>query len=273
MKHKKLKGFTLIELIVVMALFAMLLVMLSALIKPINRLFTNTKDADTASTAADGIGDYITNSLRFADNMYILTGFETLPKIKTGASEEAAIDSFCREAGLDTSNPADMDRIRVIYVVNELRSSGVYSPTATVSDEMLKTSSCWTKGQYVGRVFRSRGYNVCDLDTSFPHIALGHAYYGENDFLIEFENNLTADGSVKATDTSEIRLRVSKLGHDNTPMNSHDNFVENVTQSTVRLANSSFSSCFRVIHYGDPEAGSGATSGTRTWIIYTTPIE
>lgn len=287
MKQKNLKGFTLVELMIVIAIFSMLMLMISAFFKPIASLFKNVSDMDTQQTAADGINEYIASSVRFADNMYILTGFETLPTgiHRGGGTYQNIPDHFCEAAGLTT--PADKARIRVIYVTNEIRTTGTYTPGAPVSAEMKGTSSLWSQeefiggawvpGQYTGRVFASSGPTICDLNTTFASPALGHGYYGKNDFLIEFENNLTDTGAVKATDKNELRLRTSTLRHDATPTDSTDNAVENVTQNTVRFTNSDLSSCFRVIKYGDMDGArnmvSGGTPGTRTWIIYTLPVE
>lgn len=71
MKKKLLKGFTLIELIIVMALFSILMVMVMSVIKPISDLFSDSKQFVTDTTVADQIGKFITKNIQYSSNVYI----------------------------------------------------------------------------------------------------------------------------------------------------------------------------------------------------------
>lgn len=72
MKIKKsLKGFTLIELILSMALFAVLMVMVLFIFKPIAALSDNTKQYTGDRTVLEQSGKFVTERLKFATKAYI----------------------------------------------------------------------------------------------------------------------------------------------------------------------------------------------------------
>lgn len=72
---KKLKGFTLLELIVVMAIFSGIAVGAMAMIKPAMQLFNKTASQEDASADIDNISRYIQDNLRYADRVNIYYGY------------------------------------------------------------------------------------------------------------------------------------------------------------------------------------------------------
>ncbi len=65
-KNSKLKGFTLIELIIVLAIFSALMVLIMSFIDPVSRQMTDTSVRERTAAYADNISDYIDGSLRHA---------------------------------------------------------------------------------------------------------------------------------------------------------------------------------------------------------------
>lgn len=65
-KNSKLKGFTLIELIIVLAIFSALMVLIMSFIDPVSRQMTDTSVRERTASYADNISDYIDGSLRHA---------------------------------------------------------------------------------------------------------------------------------------------------------------------------------------------------------------
>lgn len=278
MKQKKLKGFTLVELMVVVALLGLLMLMITAFIKPIGALFKSVSDMDTKQTAADGINEYILGSIKYADNLYMFTDFDTFPTrldyMKDDGTRDtmSVMDVFYKESGLDPSNLADVERIKVIYVVNDA-VSGPATPQSY--------ASVWGNGEtYLGRVFRSdrlvvNDGDIYDLQTNFPPKALGDGYYGKNDFFIMFRNTLTPSGNLTDSTKDEIRITTQRVNHTT-------GGYEEKTENTAAMLNASLSNCFRVINGPNTPSeidssyyatdGTG-TSGRKTWIIYTTPKE
>lgn len=73
-KIKKLKGFTLIELIIVMAIFGIIMFASLQLMLPVGNQFTSTAEYEGARASIDNIKRYLDGSLRYADRMVICAG-------------------------------------------------------------------------------------------------------------------------------------------------------------------------------------------------------
>jgi len=74
MKKKILKGFTLIELIVVMAIFSLLMAGALALVDPVSKIHKNASDFEKTYAYVDNIQDYLQDSLKYAENVWIYQG-------------------------------------------------------------------------------------------------------------------------------------------------------------------------------------------------------
>ena len=86
-KTKMLKGFTLVELVVVMAIFSMIMFGALALILPVSNQFRSTVKFENVRSNLDNIRLYIEGSLRYADRVHIYTGTD-------GSSIGTAVDKF-----------------------------------------------------------------------------------------------------------------------------------------------------------------------------------
>ncbi len=64
--NQKLKGFTLIELIVVMAIFSVIMFGAMQLIQPVSNIFTTTYKQESVAASTDNIKRYIESNLRYA---------------------------------------------------------------------------------------------------------------------------------------------------------------------------------------------------------------
>ena len=71
MKNKKVKGFTLIELIIVMAVFSVIMFGALQLIEPTSRIYTRSYNQENASAAVDNIKRYLEEELRYAEAIRI----------------------------------------------------------------------------------------------------------------------------------------------------------------------------------------------------------
>jgi prepilin-type N-terminal cleavage/methylation domain-containing protein len=70
-KFKKLKGFTLIELIIVMAIFSVVMFSALQLITPVGNLFSSTSQYEGARSVLDNIKRYFDGTIRYADKVYL----------------------------------------------------------------------------------------------------------------------------------------------------------------------------------------------------------
>lgn len=74
-KRKRLSGFTLLELVVVMAIFSAIAVGALAMIRPAMQLFHKTSAQEGAAADIDNISRYIQDNLRYADRVNIYYGY------------------------------------------------------------------------------------------------------------------------------------------------------------------------------------------------------
>jgi prepilin-type N-terminal cleavage/methylation domain-containing protein len=70
----KLKGFTLIELIVVMAIFGAIMFAAMGLMSPVGKQFSSTSQYENARSSIDNVSRYISGTLRYADRCMICAG-------------------------------------------------------------------------------------------------------------------------------------------------------------------------------------------------------
>lgn len=77
MKKRTSKGFTLIELIIVMAVFSIIMLGAMSLVDPVTKINTKASTNERTSAYVDNIQNYLQGSLQYADNLWVYQG--TLP--------------------------------------------------------------------------------------------------------------------------------------------------------------------------------------------------
>ena len=167
MKNKLLKGFTLIELIIVMAILSILMVGIMQMMKPIRETYVDSTYYESQRNTQSGIATYITESLRFATKMGIYNEQES------GISNLSdAIAKFTAATGYTAAADGDLN---VITINN-------------------KTQYKYNNAVSYGRILRSK-----DSTGTTSRLALGEAYYGQYTYSI----NVVPTGTVdKHDDTS-----------------------------------------------------------------------
>lgn len=71
---KNLKGFTLVELIIVMAIFSILMAGVLSLIDPVSRIMTSANISEKTYSYVNTIQTYVEDSLKYAENLHVYTG-------------------------------------------------------------------------------------------------------------------------------------------------------------------------------------------------------
>ncbi|MBR6967935.1 MAG: type II secretion system protein [Ruminococcus sp.] len=103
MKKIMKKGFTLVELIVVMAVFSLLLVGVMALTGPVSRMFSNTSLAEKTYSYANNIQIYLQGKLEYAEDIYVLTSDKINPTgVVTDVQKDALAEQFRKDHFLNT---------------------------------------------------------------------------------------------------------------------------------------------------------------------------
>ncbi len=88
--NKIKKGFTLLELIIVMAIFSILMVGVMALIKPVSNMFKNTAISEKTYSYANNVQQYLQSKLEYAEDVYVGTSSK-MTLTSDGEANNAAI--------------------------------------------------------------------------------------------------------------------------------------------------------------------------------------
>ena len=173
---KKLKAFTLVELIVAIAVFGILMTGIMQMVEPISQTATNAKVMNDQRNVENAIVRYIGENLRVATNLYIVEG----------GTPQAAVNAFL------AAKPVD------IYG-NEITDASKVSVIAFDGSEIYtypKDSSPEYSGRLIrkidGKTLTSSPFSKagCKEDGSGTYyMALGQSYYQQGDYYLNVELN------------------------------------------------------------------------------------
>jgi prepilin-type N-terminal cleavage/methylation domain-containing protein len=194
---RKIRGFTLVELIVVMAIITILTAGILRLFAPIRNSYRDATYYQTKRDACNSISRYITESVRYAQYIGVYSSSE-VGTDNTGAVKAAQnlLDSLSN-ATTGFNLPKEQinaigPKIKVIEIDYSANNSGNYS-------------SKFGNRVYSGRLWRYNfsspsAYANTSTDAvagrynspSDSHMVLGKAYYGDSSFGIKvtYDNNL-----------------------------------------------------------------------------------
>lgn len=177
---KKIRGFTLVELIIVMFIMTVLMAALMQLMKPIRSTYVDATYYEAQRTTQNGVVQYLTESLRYATNMGIYNEM-------SGVSNESdAISKFKTATGL-----TDESKFNIITIDN-------------------KTAYTYNNETVYGRLLRSK-----DVSAGTSRVALGDAYYGKYTYSINVEpagvSEQKVGGTVVGKSFTGLSVTVSSL--------------------------------------------------------------
>ncbi|MDE5557665.1 MAG: prepilin-type N-terminal cleavage/methylation domain-containing protein [Ruminococcus sp.] len=132
MENKKnLKGFTLVELIVVMAVFGIIMLGAMQFLDPVSRMMKGSSLQEANSATVDNIKRYFEGTLRYASSVYVYNGdlkeySGSNPVLITGANEEERqkkavtnfVDSYFRDKA-DSNNDPIKGEVHVMKIDND----------------------------------------------------------------------------------------------------------------------------------------------------------
>lgn len=254
---KKTKGFTLIELIIVMAVMSILMVGIMQLMKPIRSTFVDSTYYESERNTQSGIATYIAESVRYATNL----GIYTEGKSNSGASASDlpsvsnvvdAITQFKTDTGI-----TDDSKINVITIDN-------------------KTAYTYNNGKYHGRLVRTKaapatGFtaNASKAGTTEARLALGDAYYGENTYSIGVTPT-TAGASITVSSLISNSLNTKASSDKEITMNEVNGSTLVTTNADVRCYNIDTSKTVGGV-FSTAYADTTTTTGVNTYIVFTLP--
>lgn len=279
MKYK-FKGFTLVELIVVMALISIIMVGVMRLFTPIRTVYVDAFQYEAQRNSQNGVVKYITESVRFAADMGIYNDGIT------SASEavDAFATAYCTANAIDSSKEdavkaAIKTHAEVIIIANDNNNAHTYRG---------KT--------YTGRLIRRKNVGTATSIPSDPslttaaytddwRIAMGEAYYGENSFSINLTvkdgdssvspavpaDGTADDGMLNVTVSSSRNGKrdITNAGKDTTTVTPNVNRGAVLCRNLVNGGNGVNSAgIFDVSKYATPSTGSSTTAGKKTYIVF-----
>lgn len=259
MKKKFLKGFTLVELIVVMAIMVILMAALMHMMKPIRSTFVDSTYYESERNTQSGISRYISESIRYATNLGIYTDGKSNSSAGPGdLSSVNSVTDAIKQFKIDTG-VTDESKINIITIDN-------------------KTAYTYNNATYYGRLVRSKDVpasgsftsNAAVAGTSEGRLALGDAYYGKNTYSINITpttngvsitiSSILSD-SLKEKSATDKDLSISEVSGSKLVSTQADICCYNIDSSKTSIGGK-FSTNY---------AGTTTTSGVNTYIIFTLP--
>lgn len=225
----KLKGFTLVELIVVSALISILMLAMVKMFQPIRQTYVDTTQFAAQRTAQNGIVQYITESVRYSTDLGVYDSVKGVSSASGAVSLFAT--EYCKNAGLvnqttgaaispyTTSDvalvTAEIQKYAEVIIIDN--STTHYSKSFTGrlirrKVDMNPASASAVAGNpafvYVSASNARGAAKVLDTASAAKwRVAMGEAYYGENTYYINVSFNDT-DGDSKP-DGKDGLLKVS----------------------------------------------------------------
>lgn len=293
---KRFKGFTLVELIVVMAIMTILMAAIMNMMKPIRSTYVDSTLYEAQRNTQTGIAQYLSESTRYAAAMGIYTKgesatytFGTSNVNRNVTDVAAAAEYFLDDAsGLTTANLISdaSKRSAAVAAANTLRSD-LEQHVQIITINEVDDNFTYNNKDYYGRLLRKKGTSAVTANaevqgTSECRLALGNAYYGESDYSIKVDFDDTAGNR-------SVKYTVSSVPHSTLMPNTVVS-----TESFVPLANLDIDTSFcemraaklgisseniSLMGIGSPYSdslmydGNSQTVGNVTYIIFITPYE
>ncbi len=186
---KAVKGFTLVELIIAIALMSVLMVMVGLIMKPISQVFADTTSYTEDRYVMDGIGQFLDENLKYADNILVVYNKEYYP-IQNPTSDYEVSDDGNIESKLNVDYPLMTDaekeayckRIQAIAIINDVDPFGAGGLGQEYKNEHFINNS---GDKQLGRIYKSAYIpSKGERDT---WLVGGEAFYGEGSYFINLE--------------------------------------------------------------------------------------
>ncbi len=230
MKKKKLKGFTLVELVIVMAIFTILMAAVMALIDPVARMMKKATVQEANAAAVDNVKRYIEGNLKYANaieaHMGALTNTTdlTMLDVSTDVAKDNAIktvaENFAQQYYINKSQYYDHDiggankpfqgKIRIMEIdnvnggrINEYVVDFEAGYTYLEADNNIASS---TYQQFVNKKIEPAKIIDIDSDGDIVEVnsdVINPAYYENYRFFIEPGYKELAATTIEAGDDDE----------------------------------------------------------------------
>jgi prepilin-type N-terminal cleavage/methylation domain-containing protein len=302
--NRKVKAFTLIELIVVIAIFGIIMAGLMNFYKPLRATYLDSTMYEEMRTSQDGILEYLCENTRYAEKLSMYDEGATVPKDDlpsygsnmTITSPTAAYKAFVDANSLSGS---DLKRVQIIVInrSTEYNAQGYIAtsePTTKRFTGRLITNILRT-GDHDSPTadgFDARGARTLSSSASGDtYMALGGGYYGESnyDIFVDYEKTFGASGDSYAggitfavqnglRNTGNIVTGDAVYGDSTVTVNADGSTVFLTSYQSNRTLNLSSGFTYYTLASKTPAGSFGAdgkiSGGNKdTYIVFITPDE
>lgn len=200
-KKKNVKGFTLIELIIVMAIMTILMAALMQMMKPIRRTFVDSTLYEAQRNTQNGITQYLSESTRYATNLGIYQPGEnatynvgSVSVTRSVSNVTSAVNYFLDDVSGKTAAdnmPNSTEKTQAQKAANKVRAQLESKVQVITIDN--GTSYTYNGASCTGRILRNKQPTTLSAQwetsgTVGCRMALSPAYYGDSSYTISFEN-------------------------------------------------------------------------------------
>lgn len=259
---KTIKGFTLVELIVVMAIMSILMVGVMQLFKPIRTLYVDSTLYETQRTAQNGVIKYITECVRYSTDMGVYNNVTS-----ADAAAKAFAEAYCDTYGYNKASTDNLNKIKkhvdILIIDNKTKHYSKDYTGRLVRRKVDDTSTTIADPLYSST--NSNNNVIATSTTNKWRTALGEAYYGENTYYITLDTSDSASGmlSVSVVSTRNGKRDISQAGKES-------NITGNITRGGVLCRNLTDTSNHGVTKAGTYSVNYTADNSKNAYIVFVT---
>lgn len=261
---KTFKAFTLVELIVAIAVFGILMTGIIQLVEPISETAASAKVINDQKNIENAICTYIGENMRLATNLYIVEG----------GTPQNAITKFLDAEPLDIYGNKITDPKKVEMICFDGTNQWTYSKYSPTYMGRIITK---IQDETMAGSISKAGCSTDGFSGSY-YMALGDAYYQQGDYFLKVE---MSSSMMKLTTTSDFYLSENvKASNPNAFSSSSSNPVEGtyeILSYGSKPLNNSDNFKFKVIKENGTEITSGTVSTSKgpggqkpIYFVYTT---
>jgi prepilin-type N-terminal cleavage/methylation domain-containing protein len=240
--NKIKKGFTLLELIIVMAIFSILMVGVMALIKPVSNMFKSASISEKTYSYANNVQQYLQTKLEYAENVYVGTA-DKMGLTEDGAANDEKLAEYVEKFRTDYFNEVvkSPDGGSTIEYVN----GKIHVVRLVNKDGTLRDGTPVKKGQITHRVynFNSKESSKIGADADVEEVAeLNHVFLDARDAAYDFSYVLgvqkligKSQSSLSPVNSDDLKDNEEYKVLENDYTNAYKDFNSNGLSLTVVL--------------------------------------
>lgn len=197
---KKIKGFTLIELMVAIAIMAIITTAAIQFLVPVNKIYNDVSSQEKTMAITNGISRYIGESIRYSKYIMIYSGY-------SGAPDK---DIILKDMRALSPNEFSEKRINDNELSEKIK--GLYLDNTTPIT-------------YNNKIYKGRVYKLKNLKDATPKLALTSSYYGNNTLYFSIPKSESDDSKLNIT-SNTMTFDIKIINKDGSVHSTTENNVD-----------------------------------------------